>query len=674
MIRYRQGWQALNRLLHEDRSFSGNEKHNVFLNCGSARYADISAVSGLDFPEDGRAIAPVDWDFDGDLDLWITNRTAPRVRFMANQGSGDGSFLTLSLEGGGGRTNRDAIGARVSLTLADGTQLLRTKYAGESFLSKGSDWLHFGLGSQTDPVDITVRWPGGSEERFSKVTPNAFYVLRQGTGTAAAWSPPGQAIDFSQAGTALERPPAESGARIVLSSGLAFPPLEDVEGRSIALPQKTTLVNLWASWCRPCLEELAAWTQAAETFRQAGVEVLALNVDEDAEGRAKADALREKLKVPFAHRALAPQGVRSLDLVQRAVLDRWEAMPVPSSFLVDAQGFILAIYKGPTEAERIVADARELVGMDPAARRMAAVPFPGVWTHDPPLPDPLYVTTQFVDYNLIEEAKAYLKHATTLDQRLRSDRFSNTTFADRYLVMATLLNEQDLPEEAIAAYRTARDLNPRDLRIRLDLGDLLQRQNRIAEAITEWESGLTINPKDLTVPQRLALAHLKLDQPGNALKHLQHLVRAAPRNAHYRYYIGTAFQKAGYYPQALAAFRDAAKLNPNLLHAPNHIAWIRATHPDEGLRDGTEAVRLAEGICQRSGNRNPNWLETLSAAYAESGDFTQALETVDRALALLEQAPASAEIAATVKKLNERRALFEASKPFRDASLKPAAR
>ena len=77
------------RMMREGRSFSGREKNCVFLNTGAnplaqARFADVSSISGLDFPDDGRAVALVDWDHDGDLDLWISNRSSPRLRLMRN--------------------------------------------------------------------------------------------------------------------------------------------------------------------------------------------------------------------------------------------------------------------------------------------------------------------------------------------------------------------------------------------------------------------------------------------------------------------------------------------------------------------------------------------------------------------------------------------------------------
>ncbi|MEE3179012.1 MAG: hypothetical protein VX317_04960, partial [Verrucomicrobiota bacterium] len=72
-------------MINAGRSFSGQERNCIFLNPGSSqaargRFADVSSVTGLDFDDDARALSPVDWDHDGDLDLWISNRNAPRLR------------------------------------------------------------------------------------------------------------------------------------------------------------------------------------------------------------------------------------------------------------------------------------------------------------------------------------------------------------------------------------------------------------------------------------------------------------------------------------------------------------------------------------------------------------------------------------------------------------------
>ena len=72
-------------LLRQGRAFSGYERHHCFLNTRDGRFTDVSAVSGIDYPEDGRGMAYCDWDFDGDLDLWISHRTGPQVRLVAER-------------------------------------------------------------------------------------------------------------------------------------------------------------------------------------------------------------------------------------------------------------------------------------------------------------------------------------------------------------------------------------------------------------------------------------------------------------------------------------------------------------------------------------------------------------------------------------------------------------
>ena len=104
-------------MMKRGRSWSGRERHCAYLNLGMdeegtlPRFANISALSGIDFPEDGRALCLTDWDHDGDLDFWISNRTAPQLRFLRNDLASEHHFVALKLHSRKG--NRDAIGARV---------------------------------------------------------------------------------------------------------------------------------------------------------------------------------------------------------------------------------------------------------------------------------------------------------------------------------------------------------------------------------------------------------------------------------------------------------------------------------------------------------------------------------------------------------------------------------
>ena len=151
--------------MREGRSLSGREKNALFLNTGSAsrRFANISLISGIDQDSDGRGLCLTDWDADGDLDVWVSNRTAPTVQVFENRwGSKAGDFVALKLQGT--RSNRDAAGARVTILLEgeETSPLTRTVRLGEGFQSQSSKRLHFGLGKNPRIGSVEVRWPGSS--------------------------------------------------------------------------------------------------------------------------------------------------------------------------------------------------------------------------------------------------------------------------------------------------------------------------------------------------------------------------------------------------------------------------------------------------------------------------------------------------------------------------------
>jgi Zn-dependent protease len=95
---------------------------------------------------------------------------------------------------------------------------------------------------------------------------------------------------------------------------------------------------------------------------------------------------------------------------------------------------------------------------------------------------------------------------------------------------------------------------------------------------------------------------------------------------------GFAEMLRGRWQPALDDFREALRLQPNLATAQNNMAWLLATCPDDALRNGPEAVARATSACEATGWRNANCLSTLAAAYAEMGDFGQAVHWHGRAL------------------------------------------
>ena len=152
---YLAAWEATANLVESGHNWSGHERNVAFLNTRDGRFAGVSALTGFDSSADGRGMAMVDWDNDGDLDIWITQRTAPRLRFLRNDNHSTTKSLRIQLNSSHG--NLHGIGSRVEVTDSDGHRQIRTLRAGEGYLAQSSQTLHFGLGSAQSIESIKVR-------------------------------------------------------------------------------------------------------------------------------------------------------------------------------------------------------------------------------------------------------------------------------------------------------------------------------------------------------------------------------------------------------------------------------------------------------------------------------------------------------------------------------------
>ena len=411
MDRYTNAWTATSTLIRQGRSFSGHERHCCFLNTGSLPFADVSATVGLDLPDDGRAVVTVDWDHDGDLDLWITNRTAPRVRFFRNDFP-KRHFLSVRLEG---RTcNRDAVGARLELYLADAhrPKRIKTLRAGDGFLGQSSKSVIFGLGAHAKIERLVVRWPGDDAEEFHDLAVDRHYTIVQHSGRANVWTPPRTSSSLVPSRT--EVPTSSEQARIVLAGRIPLPDVtyKNHSGDLIPLIDQSSdgpwLVHLWASWCQPCLVELQEFSRNESQLRDRHVNVLALSVERLDESSVSGDpgSILRGMDFPFASGTATPSLVGALDTVQRTVLDRKRPLPVPCNFLIDRHGQLAVIYKGPVGVAQLLADLK-LLDQQPAQLRDLAIPFPGRWATPPKSIDPMQIATALYENGLVELAKAY---------------------------------------------------------------------------------------------------------------------------------------------------------------------------------------------------------------------------------------------------------------------------
>ena len=666
---YKQGWKSLNRFLHEDRSFSGHERNSAFLNLGNTRFADLSAASGFGFFDDARAVATFDWDFDGDLDFWIANRTAPRIRFLKNNNTGMNHYLALRLVGNGKTTNMDGIGARVEVVIKTGpdkTTLIKTLYGGNGFLSQSSKWLHFGLGAADVIESLVIHWPGGTTQVVRGVDLDRHYLVSQTTGKLTVFKKPATTrVDSS---SALELPASGEAARIVLPSRLPLPALiyQTWEGDPVSMAgaqPSPLLVNIWASWCLPCWQEFAQWTEEADAIKASGLRIVGLNVDDlgsNLEGKDPRERLA-KMGFPFETGRGDRVLLDTLDAFQRATLDRWRPLPVPTSVLVDELGRVAVIYRGPVEVDQLLADVK-LLKASPEALRVAAVPFEGQWFDPVPVANPGTVSAQFIDMSMIGHAYRYLLGYADQFAGLELSPGERGRVGDAYFTAAVLLKENSAFARAAETLQKGVAANPDDLRIRSLLGELQWRQGNLDQAALHYGVVVKAMPSDFTTLRKLALVYLKQKKYAAALPLLERVTRAQPGNAVAHVNTASAWLGLKDHGKAVASYRETLKTAPRMPKALNNLAWILATHPDPKIRSGDEAVTVAERLCELSKYTSPVSLDTLATAYAEAGRFAEALATSEKAIGLL--APSADAVQVGDMKL--RLELYKQKKRYRD--------
>jgi enediyne biosynthesis protein E4 len=158
----------------------------VYRNIGNRKFEDVSTRLGqaMQKPVVGRGIAFADFDNDGDLDLAVTANNGP-ARLLRNENANQNDVLRVKLIGT--KSNRDAIGAKVTATTNNGASLTRMVKGGSSYLSQSELPLTFGLGKAgtTKTIQLQIAWPGGRKDSFADIKPNQSVAIQEGKGIVA---------------------------------------------------------------------------------------------------------------------------------------------------------------------------------------------------------------------------------------------------------------------------------------------------------------------------------------------------------------------------------------------------------------------------------------------------------------------------------------------------------
>jgi peroxiredoxin len=315
-------------------SFSGYERDLLSLNLGNGRFLNISGVSGIDSISDGRGSVFADLDNDGDSDVLLTTAQGEAHYLFRNNVGNRNGFLRVDLVGT--RAARDAFGAVVRVKTSAGIQT-KIKSGGSGFLSHHDSRLLFGLGSDDHAEWMEISWPGGGVQKFEHVPAGtALRVIQEEPDYAAVAETRFRLVDPLDtqetflAGLGFKRGEQFPDLNLRATSG------ESLKLHELLRPERTTLLNLWATWCRPCAQEMPELQRLYSDLDGAGIDLVGVSVDFDTADNVGPYVKERKITYPIyitdeaAMETLYPRGDAT----------------VPLTLLLSDQGQVLEIHSG----------------------------------------------------------------------------------------------------------------------------------------------------------------------------------------------------------------------------------------------------------------------------------------------------------------------------------------
>jgi Flp pilus assembly protein TadD len=192
-----------------------------------------------------------------------------------------------------------------------------------------------------------------------------------------------------------------------------------------------------------------------------------------------------------------------------------------------------------------------------------------------------------------------------------------------------------------------------------DIGHAAAAQGKSEDAIVAYQDSLKLSPAQPEIQTELGQRFFRDQRFDQATVAFENAIRLNPDNSEAQSCLGMILQSQGHDSEAIPHYRKAIEVDPHSFIILNNLSWLLATDPNPALRDGPEAVRLAQQACQQTGYKAPSLLGTLAAAYAEAGRFTDAIATAQKALKLT---PQDSSLQTQLK-------VYQSGKPFRDTSI-----
>ena len=232
--------------------------------------------------------------------------------------------------------------------------------------------------------------------------------------------------------------------------------------------------------------------------------------------------------------------------------------------------------------------------------------------------------------------------------------------------LGSVFDQRGQFDKAIPHFEEALRIRPNDARGYCYLGALFTKQGQFQKALPYLEKALQINPGFADTHYNLGVVFEQQGQLDKAIPHFEKALEINPDFAEAHAALGALFLRQGRFQKAISHFEAVLRIRPDSIEVQNDLAWTLATCPDAAIRDGKRAVELARSADRLSGGSRSPVLDTLAAAYAEAGQYPEAVATARRAL----DATAPGQTSVT-DGIRARLRLYEAGVPYHELKEAP---
>ena len=321
-------------------SLNGNERNRYFANHAGRSFADISALTGLDNPADSRGFAILDYDRDGWQDIALVNANQPLFNLYHNEMGTtglSGGVIAIRFVGGNRQASpskgfgcRDGYGARIVVDLGN-EKITREHRCGDGWSTQNSPTMMVGIGSHTNVVSLTVKWPSGRTTTTQGVPEGTLLTVYENPEDGPTNDPVERTTYRVKA----------SERRMAPINREVFP-IAAVD--SSAKPgARLRVYTTFSTSNQPYKENLPRLRHVRAELGPEGVDIIAVPIDDTDDNQKLADYNREYrpstrlIRIAVSQRAGAAAAFAKVFGAEP---------PLPSSVITDSSGHVLATQPG----------------------------------------------------------------------------------------------------------------------------------------------------------------------------------------------------------------------------------------------------------------------------------------------------------------------------------------